>query len=190
MPPKVLLKFSKASLWPVVLNISDGSGSRLALLSPYGLELNGVILANLIKPLCSLKFLWLKVQISLPWMKMLFIGTLTCLSEKSMHVYLGICLWSNIQLFCMSMQKETIHICPCICEYTSQHESYPILDVFVCQRMYPGLRGSPCHAFWNLPLGCSTEQLLSPQRLSRSSSALIPLKTFLSVSVSFSFPSS
>lgn len=33
--------------------------------------------------------------------------------------------------------------------------------------MYPGLGGSPCHAFWNLPCSCSTEQLLSPQRLSR-----------------------
>lgn len=37
---------------------------------------------------------------------MVFIGTLTCLSEKLMHVYLGICLWSNIQLFLYGYAKR------------------------------------------------------------------------------------
>lgn len=55
--------------------------------------------------------------------------------------------------------------------------------VFVCQCLYPDLGGFPCHAFWNLPCGSSTEHLLSPQS-SLSSSAPFPLKKNLSVFLS------
>lgn len=54
-----------------------------------------------------------------------------------------------------------VYPCACACECGEWIISHP-MSVCVCQRMYLG--GSPCHAFWNLARGGSTEQLLSPQR--------------------------
>lgn len=81
-----------------------------------------------------------------------------CLWEKA---FIHVCIY-----VCGTVHTQKRHVCPCMCMYRLWYESSLILDVCVCQCMYRGLVGSPCHAFWNLPCGCSTEQLLSPQRLS------------------------
>lgn len=70
-----------------------------------------------------------------------------------------------------------------MCVYRSVY----IISHLGCVCVYPDLGDSPCHAFRNLPGGCSTEQLLSLLKGSPSSSAPFPLKTRLSVSACLSF---